>query len=92
MWEKVGRALAGRRLGRRTISLYRRSLHALASLSANHPNDVRHRPADNHSYHLHDAAQAVAAMKVRSRDARRYPHSVHLRRDAEQAGREVSVR
>jgi hypothetical protein len=29
-------------------------------------------------------------MKVRLKVARRYPHSVHLRRDAEQAGREVT--
>ncbi|KAI0264546.1 hypothetical protein BGY98DRAFT_1040843 [Russula aff. rugulosa BPL654] len=29
-------------------------------------------------------------MKVRSGVARRYPHSEHLRRDAEQAGRDVN--
>jgi hypothetical protein len=50
-------------------------------------DDVRHRPADNHRHHLRDAAQAVAAMKVRSRVARRYPYFVHLRRDAEQERR-----
>jgi hypothetical protein len=33
--------------------------------------------------HLRDAVQAVVAMKVRLRVARRYTHTVHIRRDAE---------
>jgi hypothetical protein len=37
-------------------------------------------------HHLRDAVQAVVAIKVRLRVARRYTHTVHLRRDAEQGG------
>jgi hypothetical protein len=62
------------------------SLPAQASLSANHPNNVRHRRAGSPRDHLRDAVKAVVAMKVRLRVARRYTCTVHLRRDAEQDG------
>jgi hypothetical protein len=48
------------------------SLHAQASLSTNHPNDVRHSRAGSRRHHLHNA---VVAMKVRLRVACRYTHN-----------------
>jgi hypothetical protein len=68
------------------------SLHAQARISADQPNDVRHRCAGNCRHHLCDAVQAVVAMKVQLRVAHRYTHTVHLRRDADRMGHEVTRR
>ncbi len=60
------------------------SLHAQASLSANHPNNVQHCRAGSCRHHRHDVVQAVVAMKVRLRVAHGYTHTMHRCRDAEQ--------
>jgi hypothetical protein len=56
------------------------------------PNDVRHRHAGSRRHYLRDAVQAVVTMKVRLRVAHRYTHTVHLHREAERLGREVTRR
>jgi hypothetical protein len=45
-----------------------------------------HHCTGSRRHHLRYAVQAVVAMKVRLRVARRYTHTVHLRRGAEQGG------
>ena len=65
------------------------TLHTQACLCAYHPSDVRNSHAGSPPSPC-DAVQAVVAMKVRLRVARRCSHSVHPRRDAEQAGRDVT--
>ena len=75
-WRLIGRKLVGE-THRCTI------ISAICTLSVDHPNDVQHRHTGSRRRHLRDA---VVAMKVRLRVARRYTDIVHLRRDAEQDG------
>ena len=83
---KVGSESAERSLERRTITISLLQFANLAGLSANYPNNTRHRGVGSCRHHFRDAVQAVGAMKVRLRVACRYSHTVHLRRDAKHDG------
>ena len=72
-------------MGRRTIAL---SSLQFAPSSEPQCQSSQRRRAGSRRRHLRDSARAVVAMRLRV--ARGYPQSVNLRRDAEQAGREVT--
>jgi hypothetical protein len=61
------------------------NLHAQASISVNHPNDVRHCRAGSQHHDLCDAVQAVW-LDRRDLLTHRHTPTVHLRADAEQGG------
>jgi hypothetical protein len=63
------------------------NLHAQASLSANHPNDVRHHRAGSHGYYLCNVIQIVVARKVLFTRSQVHPHHAFAQR--RQAGREM---
>jgi hypothetical protein len=86
-WQPICRTM----IGRRTIALSSLQFARSGQPQCHHPNDVRHRCAGCYRHHLRDAVQAVV-MKARLRVARRYTYTVHLRRDAERTGREVTRR
>jgi hypothetical protein len=81
-WQLVGRTLIGETYHCTFIA----ADCTLRPASVPTINEVRRRHAGSRRHQLRDAAQAVVAMKVRMRLARRYTYTVHLRRNAEQGG------
>jgi len=78
--ERVGSESAERSSEKHTIAISSLQFASLAGLSANYPNNIRHRGVGSCRHHLRDAVQAVGAMKVRLRVACRYTRASAQRR------------